>query len=433
MTVATISGIRGIFNRDLLPADIIAYARNFSSLTASPEVLIGRDTRSTGELMERLAKGALVSMGVDVIDYGVISTPALFRESRLKQRAAMMITASHNEPEWNGIKFVLDGRGVVQAEFDRILQPRRRGVQKVWAGLVRPGPRPSYGSELIRMAGEGSGEGVKVAVDLNGGAAIAHTPAILKALGCDLMVLGGTAGVFSRNVDPTNDDLQLLTRTVREKGSDVGFAFDCDGDRLVLVDSGGRKRTGDYMLTLAIKEILPELQNRSVVVSADTTQAIDDVVSELGGETYRSKVGEANVISKMMEEHIGIGGEGSSGGLVDGSFNFCRDSMLAAITIVKAIKKKGPEVLDQVPSYHQVRLKITFERKKALAAIKKLQKENPGADMLDGIKINVSRRSWVLIRASGTEDIIRVSAESASVKEAKQLADSYLERLKRFS
>jgi len=433
MTVATISGIRGIFNRDLLPADIATYARNFSSLATSPEILIGRDTRSTGELIERLAKGALVSAGMGVIDYGVISTPALFRESRMKQRAAMMISASHNEPEWNGIKFILDGRGVIQAEFDQILKPRRRGVQRVWNGLVRPGPRPSYVSELVSMAGEGSCDGVKVAVDLNGGAAIAHTPAILRALGCDLTVLGGTAGVFSRNVDPTNDDLQLLTRTVREKGCAVGFAFDCDGDRLVLVDSGGRKRTGDYMLTLAIKEILPGLQDRSVVVSADTTQAIDDVVSELGGKTYRSKVGEANVISKMREEHIAVGGEGSSGGLVDGSFNFCRDSMLAAITIVKAIKKRGARVLDQAPSYHQVRLKLTFERKKALAAIKKLQKESPGADMLDGIKVNVSRRSWVLIRASGTEDIIRVSAESASVEEAQQLADSYLERLKRLS
>src|SRR6202521_2327618 len=101
MTVATISGIRGIFNRDLLPADIVAYARNFSSLAASPEVLVGRDTRSTGEVMGRLVKGALLGTGINVIDYGVVSTPALFRESRLKQRAAMMITASHNEPEWN--------------------------------------------------------------------------------------------------------------------------------------------------------------------------------------------------------------------------------------------------------------------------------------------------------------------------------------------
>jgi phosphomannomutase len=104
--------------------------------------------------------------------------------------------------------------------------------------------------------------------------------------------------------------------------------------------------------------------------------------------------------------------------------------MLAAITIVGAIKKKGSRVLDQVPSYHQVRLTLEMERKKALASIKKLQRENPDADLLDGIKINVSRRSWVLIRVSGTEDIVRISAESPSLKEAQQLAESYLGRLK---
>ena len=411
MTVATISGIRGIYNRDLLPADVVAYARSFSSLAAAPEVLIGRDTRSTGDVMARLVEGALLDSGKSVIDYGVISTPALFRESRVRERAAVMITASHNEPEWNGLKFVLNGRVVGQTEFDRILKPLRDRSHR-GGGSVRSGPRPSYDRELVKMAGEGSCDGVKVAVDLNGGAAIAHAPAILRALGCDLSVIGGTPGVFSRRVDPTNDDLELLTKTVREKHCDVGFAFDCDGDRLVLVDGGGTKRTGDYMLTLAIKEILPGLQDRSVVVSTDTSQAIDDVVSELGGRTYRSRVGEANVISGMAEHHAEIGGEGSSGGLIDGRFNLCRDSM------------------DQVPSYHQVRLTLEMERKKALASIKKLQRENPDADLLDGIKINVSRRSWVLIRVSGTEDIVRISAESPSLKEAQQLAKSYVGRLK---
>ncbi|MGD0636487.1 MAG: hypothetical protein ABSA72_00410 [Nitrososphaerales archaeon] len=429
MTVATISGIRGIYNRDLLPSNIVAYARSFSSLVAAPEVLIGRDTRSTGDVMGRLVEGALLDSGKSVIDYGVISTPALFRESRVRERAAVMITASHNEPEWNGMKFVLNGRVVGQAEFDRILKPLRDRSHRS-GGSVRAGPRPSYDGELVRMAGEGSCEGVKVAVDLNGGAAIAHAPGILRALGCDLSVIGGTPGVFSRRIDPTNDELELLTKTVRERHCDVGFAFDCDGDRLVLVDGGGAKRTGDYMLTLAIKEILPGLKDRSVVVSTDTTQAIDDVVSELGGRTYRSKVGEANVISGMSEHHAEIGGEGSSGGLIDGRFNLCRDSMLAAITIVGAIKKKGPRVLDQVPSYHQARLKLEMERKKALASIKRLQRENPGADLLDGMKINVSKNSWVLIRASGTEDIVRVSAESPSAKEAQQLAESYLVKLK---
>ncbi len=433
MTVATISGIRGIYNGDLLPADVAEYARNFSSLVASPEVLVGRDTRFTGDLISRVVKGAMLDAGKSVIDYGVISTPALFRESRVKERGAVMITASHNEPEWNGMKFVLNGRGVVQAEFDRIVRHGRDRPRGSGPATVRRGPTPSYAGELVKKSGEGSCDGVKVAVDLNGGSAIAHAPAILRALGCDLSVLGGTPGLFSRKIDPTNDDLVLLSKTVRDRGCDVGFAFDCDGDRLVLVDNAGRNRTGDYMLTLAMKETLPGLRDRSVVVSADTTQAIDDVVSELGGKTHRSRVGEANVISKMMEEHVEIGGEGSSGGMIDGRFNLCRDSMLAAITIVGAIKRRGPRVLDQVPSYHQVRLRVEMERKKALVAIKKLRAQNPEADMLDGIKIKVSNRSWVLIRASGTEDVVRVSTESPSAKEAQQLADSYIERVRRLA
>jgi phosphomannomutase len=433
VTVATISGIRGVFNRDLLPADIVAYARGFAGIAASHEVLVGRDTRPTGELLARLVKGAALQAGKGVVDYGVISTPALFRESRLLERSAIMVTASHNEPDWNGVKFILGGRGVVQADLDRILKPRGSGASTGGVQRVRKGPRPSYDRDLVALAGEMSCEGVKVAADLNGGAAVAHAPAILRELGCDLTVLGGTPGIFSRTIDPAIDALELLRRTVVEKGCDVGFAFDCDGDRLVLVDGDGKKRSGDHMLTLAVKEILPGVADRTVVVSTDTTRAIDDVVAELGGRTLRSKVGEANVVSKMAEEHADIGGEGSSGGLIDGRFNFCRDSMLAAITILKAIRRKGPKVLDQVPSYHQVRLKLEVERRKASAAMKRLQRENPGADLLDGIKIETSRRAWVLVRVSGTEDLVRVSAESPSAKEAQQLADSYMERLKRLT
>jgi phosphomannomutase len=435
VTIATISGIRGILNGDLMPADVAAYARGFSLVATSREVLVGRDTRSTGDLISRLVRGALLEAGKSVVDYGVISTPALFRESRTRESAAVMVTASHNEPEWNGLKFVLNGRGVDQGEFDRILKPPRDAPRGPGAGgaTARAGPTPSYVEELVRMAGEGSCQGVKVAADLNGGAAIAHAPAILQGLGCRLTVLGGAPGVFSRKVDPTNDDLDLLTATVREEGCDVGFAFDCDGDRLVLVDGSGRKRTGDYMLTLAMKEILPTLGTRSVAVSADTTRAIDDVVSALGGRTYRSRVGEANVISKMREERVDVGGEGSSGGLIDGRFNFCRDSMLAAITIVRAIKRDGPGVLDGVPSYSQARVKLAMKRSKALAAIRRLQKEHPDADALDGIKIAVSRRAWVLIRVSGTEDVVRVSAESPTAKESQRLAETYLDRLQRLS
>jgi phosphomannomutase len=289
----------------------------------------------------------------------------------------------------------------------------------------------SYNKELVEMAGEGSAQGVKVVLDLNGSAAIGHAPGILRALGCHVSTIGDTRGIFSRTIDPTKDPLDLLCKTVKKEGADVGFAFDCDGDRLALVDSGGKARTGDYMLTLAIKEAIQGMTRKDVVVSVDTTQAVDEVVEESGGKVFRAKVGESNVMGLMAQKGVRLGGEGSSGGVIDSSFNNCRDSLVAALIIVGALSRKGTKVYDQVRSYHQARETMDMPRKKALDAVKKLQKDNPGADALDGLKIKTSGSSWVLIRVSNTEDGVRVSAEAPSVKEAEQLAHSYLLKVKR--
>jgi phosphomannomutase len=272
---------------------------------------------------------------------------------------------------------------------------------------------------------------VKVVLDLNGGAAVGHAPEILRGLGCEVSTIGDTRGIFIRTIDPTNDPLEMLCMTVKKEGADAGFAFDCDGDRLVLVDSEGRKRSGDYMLTLAIKEALQDLKRKDVVVSVDTTQAIDEVVEQAGGQVFRAKVGEANVMGLMAQKGVSLGGEGSSGGVIDSSFNNCRDSLVAAAVIVGALKLRGRRVYDQVRSYHQAREKMVMAHNKALAAVKKLQKEHPQADALDGLKIKTSGSSWVLVRVSNTEDGVRVSAEAPSMKEAEQLAHSYLLKVKR--
>ncbi len=430
MVVASISGIRGIFNQDLVLTELARYIDGFTGVRPSAEFLVGRDSRHSGEAIARIVSGALAEGGARVVDFGVLSTPALFRESRLRGLPAVMITASHNEPEWNGIKFISGGRGITQPELDGILAARQSKRPSRMQGSVTYPRAASYNREVVEMAGKGSAAGVSVALDLNGGAAIRHAPPILEGLGCRVKVLGGSEGIFNRVVDPTSDDLNLLRGSVREGGLDVGFAFDCDGDRLVLVDNEGEKKTGDFMLALVINKLLPERENRRVVVSVDTTRAIDDIVSQLGGTVYRSKVGEANVVSRMIEEQSTLGGEGSSGGLIDGSYNYCRDSMIAATVIVRAIKKSGHRVFREIPSYSQVRLKVSLERRKALAAIKRLQREHPEADMLDGMRIDMSAHSWVLIRVSGTEDAVRVSAESTSAKEAQELADSYLKKVK---
>jgi phosphomannomutase len=431
LTVTSTSGIRGVFNSDLLPEDMAEYTRRFVRLLEAGEFLVGRDTRTTGPIASRVVTSAILGTGADVVDYGVISTPAIFRESRRKERPAVIVTASHNEPEWNGLKFVVNGRGINQAEFDEIM---RKGAKR--DGSPSPGGLTraegfSYNRELVEIAGEGSAQGVKVVLDLNGGAAIGHAPEILRALGCEVSTIGDTRGIFSRTIDPTSDPLEVLCKTVKKEGADVGFAFDCDGDRLALVDSEGKARTGDYMLTLAIREALPGVSRKDVVVSVDTTQAIDEVVKEAGGQVFRAKVGEGNVVGLMAQRGVRLGGEGSSGGMIDASFNNCRDSLVAAAMIVGALKRRGTKVYGQVKSYHIAREKLAMQRKKGLEAVRKLQKENPGADSLDGLKIKTSGSSWVLIRVSNTEDGVRISSEAPSMKEAEQLAHSWALKVKR--
>lgn len=429
--LASTSGIRGVFNADLLPDDMAEYARRFVLLAGGRVILLGRDTRTTGPAACRAVAGAIMGAGADVVDYGVISTPAIFRESRTRGMPAVIVTSSHNEPEWNGLKFVIGGRGIDQGEFDQVMRKGERGGQIKVFGTTTPADGFSYNRELVRMAGEGSASGVRVVLDLNGGAAIGHAPEILRALGCKVSTMGGVGGLFSRTIDPTNDPLEVLSKAVKKEEADVGFAFDCDGDRLVLVDNDGRARTGDYMLTLALKEMLQGSQTKDVVVSVDTTQAIDEVVAEAGGRLYRAKVGEGNVVGLMGERGARFGGEGSSGGVVDASFNSCRDSMVAAAFIVGALRRKGTKVYSHVRSYHIAREKIAMPRKKGLEAVKRLQRDNPGADSLDGLKIKTSGSSWVLIRVSNTEDGVRVSSEAPTQKEAERLAHAWALKVKR--
>jgi phosphomannomutase len=370
-----------------------------------------------------------MSWGVKVLDYGVISTPALFRESRVRGRPAVMVTASHNEPEFNGLKFILDGKGITQQVLDVVTGPDTEHPKGFEPGTLRCAPRPTYAEELLRRFGEGSCEGVRVALDLGGGAAVSHAAKLLGRLGSEVCSVNGTAGVFSRRIDPVADELTALRKLVRGRDCDIGLGFDCDGDRLVIVDAAGRKRTGDFMLTFAICELLEETGEKRIVVSLDTTQAIDDVVERCGGHVFRSKVGEANVVGAMDEVVARLGGEGSSGGLIDGKFNYCRDSMLAAIVIVRALRRKGRRAYESVPVYHQERVAVSVSKTKAQRAFRSLAAKYDDADTTDGIKIRLSRRSWVLMRASGTEDVVRVSAEAETAREALRNAKTFAARL----
>jgi phosphomannomutase len=431
--IASLSGVRGILNSDMSLAEISVFSANFGRATGSKAFLMARDSRSTGPAISKAAAAGMMSLGATVFDYGIISTPALFRESRTRQLPAVMVTASHNEPEFNGLKFLVKGVGIGEELFGDVTRMAKVRTGGFELGSLRPGLRPSYVDDLIERFGEGSCEGVRVAVDLGGGAAISHTVPLLRKLGCGVASLNDIYGVFSRRVDPVTDDLLLLRKVVKQKGCDVGLAFDCDGDRLVIVDPTGKKRTGDYMLSLALSEMLPKTGSKEVVVSLDTTQAVDDIVRKAGGRVFRSKVGEANVVGMMKKTGSRLGGEGSSGGLIDGSFNYCRDSMLAAIAIIRGLRTKGRGLYDSVPLYHQERVALGIQKAGALRGIRRLAARYDEADLTDGFKLVLPDRAWVLIRPSGTEDVVRVSTEAVTVAKARQLSMTFAKKLKELS
>jgi phosphomannomutase len=431
--IASLSGIRGIPGRDLSLADVSKFAANFTKATGSREYLLARDSRTTGPSVSRAVAAGILSRGATVFDYGIISTPALFRESRTKQLPAVMVTASHNEPEFNGLKFIVDGAGIGKNLFDDVVDSRQRLGMGFALGAMKAAGPPKYVDDLVERFGAGSCEGVKVTLDLGGGAAISHAVPLLRRLGCEVTSLNDSYGVFSRRIDPVADGLDLLRQAVKEKRCDVGLGFDCDGDRLVIVDSSARKRTGDFMLTLAISELLAETGEKKVVVSLDTTQAVDDVAKRAGCQVFRSRVGEANVVGVMKDKGARLGGEGSSGGVIDGAFNYCRDSMLGALAIIRALRARGKRFYESVPTYHQRRIALEMPRAKAVRALKKLANGRGDADRTDGLKVILQRKSWVLIRPSGTEDVVRVSAEAQTAEEADRIAESFAAKLKGMS
>ena len=427
------SGIRGILNKDFALTDIVRFSNNFAALKQSKSFLMGRDTRHTSDLIAKSVASVLLTRGGRVIDFGIISTPALFRESLKQEAPAIMVTASHNEPEWNGLKFIMSGRGINHDQLSQIVSDPKTSGQATFTGTITRNRRQSYDDDLVRRFGEGSLGGVKVGLDLGGGSALFHAPKVLRKLGCDVTTLNDTPGVFTRTIDPVADSLSLLQKVVKNKGCEIGLAFDCDGDRLVIIDNEGKKRSGDFMLTLALNAALPVSRDKNVVVSVDTTQAVDELVRSVGGLVYQSKVGEANVVQTMMERGAELGGEGSSGGLIDGSFNYCRDSMIAALTIIRDLKTKGSKIFREAKEYHQTRLVLPISRAKATRAIKEMQKNHRNAETIDGVKIRLSPRSWVLIRYSGTEDVARVSAEARTAKESQRIAKTFLNRVRELS
>lgn len=421
----SVSGIRGIFGNDLTLKDVLRFCNNFSSLIKSKKCVIAQDTRPSGSMIIETASAALLQCGIDVYNLGMVPTPVIFRESR-KYSAGIIVTSSHNPLEWNGLKFIVNGRGINEEELNFLTNDQ--DTSKSIIGLETK-IESNYIDEAANLIGKVTGS-PKVVVDVGGGAAKYVAPALLKKIGCQVKTINENLEQCSRGPDPTSDDLKDLISN--SKGA-IGFAFDLDGDRLVVVKDG-KKLSPDITLGLGVAKAL-ELGYKKFVLSIDSSVSVEKFIIKKGGEVQRSKVGEANVIDLMLKTKSQAGGEGSSGGFILPEFNFCRDGILTSGLIASMLETNiFEDVLKFMERYHQVRDKIKIESNLHDKTLEKLQekmsKKFGEIITMDGIKAIIDEDSWVLVRKSNTEDIIRISAESDNIEKAKTIAQQVRDLVK---
>ena len=422
----TISGIRGVFGKDLNLKDIIEFSNNFSSLIKSQKCVIGRDTRPSGIMIQEVVSAVLMKNGIDVFDLGVVPTPVVFKEAR-KYGAGIIISSSHNPIEWNGMKFIIDGRGVNEKEITQIINHQE--ILKSKIGKIKK-IKSSYIEDVKKIIGK-INNSPKIAIDIGGGAAKDFASDLLKNIGCDVQVINEKLSECSRGPDPTSDKLTELVSISNKK--EIAFAFDLDGDRLVVVRKG-EKQSPDITLGLGIAKSL-ELGYKKFVLSIDTSVSIEKFIKKKGGTVVRSKVGEANVIDEMLRNDAQAGGEGSSGGFILPEFNYCREGILTSGLISSMLESSEfSEILNYMESYFQIREKVEINSNyhdKIIEDLKNnLAKKYSKVNTQDGIKTIINEDTWILIRKSNTEDIIRISAESNNEEKCKIIINNTKQMVK---
>jgi phosphomannomutase len=425
----SISGIRGIYGQDLTLHDVNRFASQFASLIKSGNCVIARDTRPSSEIIERVVTAALMASGINVYNLGIAPTPAAFREAR-KYGAGVIVTASHNPLEWNGLKFIIDGRGLFEHELDVMLKVTHEHDGKF-------GNEFHISSDYLDVIADTTKRSnsavIRIGIDPGGGAACGYSEHLFKRLGYKYYGINGIAGISSRGPDPTVDELADLRGLVTANKLDYGFGFDLDADRLVVVNSKGEKLGPDMTLLLCIARAL-EIGLKKFVTSIDTSIAIEKYIDNNGGEVVaHSKVGEANVVRKMLEMNADAGGEGSSAGFIMPKINMCRDGLLAAATISTLDKKTVDYCQELSSQFMQIRSKIAIDASIINEVIEKLPDvfKNESSSILteDGIKVIMDEDSWVLIRPSNTEHALRISVESRGDK-ARTLYKEATEKVK---
>ncbi len=442
--IISYSGVRGIYGKGLTPAVAFRFAQAYGSFRGGNPTFVARDTRPSGRILVEEVKRGLTSMGSSVIDLGVCPTPTIQMAVRESENCGgIMVTASHNpvEPEeWNGFKpfsetgLILDSfqlqllkHAFAQGNLEAAAVPGT--ISNDDAAIQRHVTRvlDNVEADLIREAG------FKVAIDPGNGAGIASSHALLECLGCQVFAINEEAdGKFRRSPEPLAENLGPLAKLVRKGETDIGFAMDADADRLVLASEEGDIISEEYTLALAAASLFqlhtPTPSHLSLVTNMSTSRMMDDIANRFGAIVHRAPTGEIKVVRKMQDTQSMIGGEGN-GGIIFPPVVFGRDAlsgMALVLWYMAATQTKLSSLIGSFPKYHMIKEKLEVASKDAVDAIiariiEHYQEE--AQDLTDGVKILFEDGSWLLVRPSNTEPIIRLFSEAKTHSQAQQIVD----------
>lgn len=438
----SISGVRGVIGESLTPTLLVRFAQAFGTYIGSGTIVIGRDPRTSGEMVRQAVIAGLLSSGCRVIDLGVCPVPTLqlmVRERRAQ--GGIEITASHNPAEWNALKFIsTDGlflsagqaRELLdiyhQGDYTKVSGAQMRGVAELTGAL------DAHIDAIISAVGRlpAGKRKLKVALDSCNGAGSLIAPRLLESLGAEVIAINTTPnGSFPRGAEPVAENLAALCRLVRESGADIGFAQDMDADRLAVIDERGEPIGEDYTLVLATRYVLGQ-ERGPIVANLSTTHALEAVAALFDCPLHRTRIGEANVTEIMQREQAVIGGEGN-GGVIYPRINFCRDSQVGMALILHLLAETGKTVsalLAELPRYCLVKEKLACPSDKIAEVLKLIRQAyaDQPMDLRDGVKVTTAD-GWIHLRGSNTEPILRVVAEAASEAIASRMVNTVLEQI----
>jgi phosphomannomutase len=442
----SVSGVRGIYGESITAQSAMLYAAQFGIFSGRGKIVVGRDSRKTGLAMFQAITAGLISVGCEVIDLGIVSTPTtLLSVKDLQAAGGICITASHNPPEWNAMKFVgCNGLFLFPEVSEEFLASMKREVR--WSDWQNIGKLTSDSNATKRHIDkilsipylnleEIRQRRFKVVIDSVNGAGGLVSPLLLKELGCEVIEINSEpSGDFSHPAEPLNKNLTQLEQAVSDNNADIGFATDPDVDRLSIVSNAG-KCIGEE-LTVALAELfILSKKCGNIVVNLSSSMISDWIAEKHGVHVVRTKVGEINIGKKMLETQSPIGGEGN-GGVICPEVNYTRDALVGMALILGLLAEKKTsisEIVNTLPKFYMVKERIETLSSKVDAIMSNAYYVFEGLeiDSRDGVKA-MGENFWVHIRRSGTEPIIRIYVESDSLVKSKDICQKTVTKLMSF-